>query len=212
MKKALKISYLFIGVFAIIYSLKNDYKYIFTLLSAVICFSIIPFIILLKRNLKISKTLFNTRFLWLYTLIILLSIFLFSTLKFLMRGENLSKTGILIILGLSLLIGIIWGFIEFLKVKNKKDGNELFESLDLVNNNQDTEMSGILTLTKTNEVSFYEKNVEVYKIKTSEIKNVVVHTEYKLFPTHFLIALENGKTFRFNSEFPYVWKSEIQKH
>ena len=211
MKKTLKISWLIIGTFAIIYSLKNDYKYIFTILSALICFSIIPYIILLKRNLKISKFLFNIRFFWFYPLITLFGVLIFSSLRFLLRDENPNNKAILIIFGTSLLIGIIWGIKEFLKIKSKKSENELYESVDLVNSEYDTEMSGILTLNKSNEISFYEKNLEIFKINTSDIKNLKVNIENKFFPTHFLIELNNGMTYGFDSEFPFVWKKEILK-
>ncbi len=211
MKKTLKISWLIIGTFAIIYSLKNDYKYIFTILSALICFSIIPYIILLKRNLKISKFLFNIRFFWFYPLITLFGVLIFSSLRFLLRDENPNNKAILIVFGTSLLIGIIWGIKEFLKIKSKKSENELYESVDLVNSEYDTEMSGILTLNKSNEISFYEKNLEIFKINTSDIKNLKVNIENKFFPTHFLIELNNGMTYGFGSEFPFVWKKEILK-
>jgi|TARA_B110000971_G_scaffold94613_1_gene97304 hypothetical protein len=211
MKKISKISGLIIGSTAIIYSLNNDYKYIFTLLSALICFGIIPFVILLKRNLRISKYLFKKRFFWFYPLIVFTSVLLFSTLRFLMRGESPSLEATLIVFGTSLLIGIIWGFKEYLKVKSSRKNNELVESVYLVNEKYDTEKTGVLTLSQTKEVSFFEKKVEIFKMKTIEIKNVVVNLENKFFPTHFLIEFKDGKIYQFDSEFPYVWKNELLK-
>lgn len=211
MKKVVKVSWLIIGIFAIIYSLKNDYKYMFTLLSALICFSIIPYIILLKRNLKISKFFFNNRFFWFYPLLTFFGISIFSSLRFLLRNENPNEKAILIVFGTSLLIGIIWGIKEYLKVRSKKSGNELFEYVDLVDSKYDTEMSGVLTLNNTSEISFYEKNLEIFKVKKADVKNVNVNIENKFFPTHFLIELKNGMTYSFDSEFPYVWKKELLK-
>jgi FlaA1/EpsC-like NDP-sugar epimerase len=211
MKKILKISWLIIGIIAIIYSLNKDYKYIFTLLSVLICFSIIPFVILLKRNLRISKYLFKKRFFWLYPSIVFISVLLFSTSKYLMRGESPSLKATLFVFGISLLVGIVWGFKEYLKIKNDKKDNELVESVDLVNDEYDTEKSGILTLSQSKEVSFFEKNVEIFKVQTVEIKEIVVNLENKFFPTHFLIEFKNGKIYQFDSEFPYVWKNELLK-
>ena len=128
-----------------------------------------------------------------------------------MRGESPSLEATLIVFGTSLLIGIIWGFKEYLKVKSSRKNNELVESVYLVNEKYDTEKTGVLTLSQTKEVSFFEKKVEIFKMKTIEIKNVVVNLENKFFPTHFLIEFKDGKIYQFDSEFPYVWKNELLK-
>lgn len=211
LKKAFKVCWLFVGIFAIIYSLKNDYKYIFTLLSALLSVSIIPYLVLLKRNLKISKTLFKYRFFWFYPLITLTGVSIFSSLRFLLRNENPNEKVILIALGISLLIGSIWGIKEYLKVRGKKSENELFEHVDMIDSEYNTQMSGVLALNTTHEISFYQKNLEIFKINKIDIKNIYVNIENKLFPTHFLIELNNGLTYGFDSQFPHVWEKELLK-
>ncbi len=69
----------------------------------------------------------------------------------------------------------------------------------------------ILALSQNKEISFFEKNIEIFKVKTVEIQNIVVNLENKFFPTHFIIEFKNGKIYQFDSEFPYVWKNELLK-
>ncbi len=212
MKKHLKTVFLIFGIFAILYSLNNDYSYAYTLLSALLCGILIPNFLIIKRNLKLSTPFFKYRFYWIYPMILFFSLSLFVTFKLLLTDEGaIDLILFLILLTTSLIIGLIWGVKERTKLKDQLVRSEYVEYVDLMNEEFDREKEGVLSLEPNLELSFVEKGKELFRFKKSEIHNVTINLEYRLFPTHLTIELKNGTRYLLDSEYPFVWKRELTK-
>ena len=57
---------LILGILIVVYNLYSNSNYIFTLLRVFIIISLVPWLILLARNIKFSGWLFKKRFYWFY--------------------------------------------------------------------------------------------------------------------------------------------------
>lgn len=210
MKKYLKIARLVIGVIALVYSLVNDYKYIYTLISVLVVMSIIPYLLLIMRNLKISTSVYKNRFFWLYPLIVFFSLVLFITLKFLFPNKVPLLIIALIVISTSLVVGFIWGYLEKRKLKGLNQNNFLTEYVNLLNDDFDTIEQGILTLDYADKISFITKSSTLFDFGKSEIENVLVEVVYKIFPVSFSIQLKDGKLYHFDGEFPFLWQQVLK--
>jgi len=206
-----KIIFLPLGIIAIFYSLSNDTKYIYTLISAIISLALIVLFLTFIRNVTLPKQLFRNRFFWYNPLIILSSVALFSTLKYLLKDVHLNSPVILYAALTGYLIGLIWGYREYTRIKKYNKENCLVEYIEMINIESNQENKGILVLNKDQNICFVEKDVYLFKFKKSEIKRIEIKKEYLIFPTSLNIETTNGINYDLISEFPYVWKKELLK-
>jgi len=199
---------LILGILIIVYNLYSNSNYIFTLLRVFIIISLVPWLILLARNIKFSGWLFKKRFYWFYPTTFFIVFALSGLMNSINKPDFISLNLILIVLGVSTTMGLIWGIIEKFRTKKYADA-QIAENLDLLDDEADNDQNGVLML-KQDELIFKVKNQVIFQFKKSEIDDLKVVVENKIFPVCLEIKNTNGLTYQLNSQFPYVWLNAIQ--
>ncbi len=123
------------------------------------------------------------------------------------NGGELDMKFTLILAGISILIGLVQGFIEKRKFRGFEDIYKLIESADYIN--YDNEKEGFLCLNSKNEIVFLEDKIEIINFKKSDIEDVIVCKEYKIFLTYLKIILKDGRKYKFELEYPLLWKEQL---
>ena len=199
---------LILGILIVVYNLYSNSNYIFTLLRVFVILSLVPWLILLSRNIKFSGWLFKNRFYWFYPTTFFIVFGLSGLMNSINKPDFISLNLILIVLGVSTTMGLIWGIIEKFRTKKYSDA-QIAENLDLLDDEADNDQNGVLML-KQDELIFKVKNQVIFQFKKSEIDDLKVVVENKIFPVCLEIKNTNGLTYQLNSQFPYVWLNAIQ--
>jgi hypothetical protein len=76
-----------------------------------------------------------------------------------------------------------------------------------VTDDLDTYNSGVLIIHKNQKLTFKDKNNIIFELPLSEIKNVNIKKEYKIFPLMLTIKFNDGEEYSIESQFPFVWKN-----
>ncbi len=199
-----------VSILIVICCIYRDYKFIYSILGVILSLCTVTFLMMISKNLKLSNQLFKKRFFLFQPLFTLVGVWSYLSIKILTDESSKSTIELIaIITVIGLVIGLIWGYRDFIKIPKKYRNNKLVENLDKVDKYFDTENEGILILNDKNEVCFIEEEKVLLKFHKSDIQKVSVEVENKIFPISVSVELQDGKVHYFDSEFPYVWEREL---
>lgn len=205
-KLPLKIILLFVCGIIVIYSVFTIDGYLIRILVTFIGMSLVPYFILLMRNVKMPDWLFKNRFFWFYPTIILFAFSIIGGLNAIINLELPPFDKALICFVIALLSGFVWGAIERFRENKYLSKESLCETVDLVTEDFDTVDRGVLVKNQNHHFTFKKKGETIFEFNNTDIKTVSIQKEYKLFPIMLKVELYNGEKYDFDSQFPFVWK------
>jgi len=150
---------------------------------------------------------FRYRFYWFYPLILLFAFSIFGMISLLIKTELPSLSKVLGGFIIAFSVGLIWGITERFRERKHLSNDSLCETVELLTDDLDTYNSGILIIHKNQKLTFKDKNNIIFELLLSEIKNVNIKKEYRIFPLMLTIKFNNGEEYNFESQFPFVWKN-----
>lgn len=211
-KLPIKIILLFVSGIIVIYSVFKIDGYLIRILVTFIGMSLVPYFVLLVRNVKMCNWLFKNRFYWFYPTIILFAFSVIGSLNAIINLEipPLNKTSFGF--AIALIIGIVWGAIERFREHKYLSNTILCETIDLVTEDFDTINRGVFVKNENSNFTFKKKGETIFEFNKTDVKTVNILKEYSIFPIMLKVELHNGEKYDFDSQFPYVRKKLLTNY